>query len=243
MNTISDCSPNTLFPACGISAESLKRGCACISLDPERLRSELEGEPFLAGSADEIARTRPNLFSSIAAFISRAQYDKIAGIVAAIEQVVAIPAYRDAAIARAPELAQLDFGPRGAFTGFDFHLAAEGPQLIEINTNSGGALLNAALVRAQHACCREMLDALFDTPTDISVLDETFLGMFMQEWRLQRGATDGCGTGIGRSTWSTTALPIFTSRIQRARPCARLTNRGRSCSRRIRTRMPCTRTR
>lgn len=174
--------------ACGISADSLNRGCACRSLDPARLRRELEGEPFLAGLADEIARTRPNLFSSFAVFISPAQYKRMAAIVAAVEEVVAIPAYCDAAIARAPATARHDFGPRGAVTGFDFHLTAGGPRLIEINTNAGGALLNAALVRAQYACCREMLEACVGTATDTAGLDRIFREMFRQEWRLQRGA-------------------------------------------------------
>lgn len=188
MTTISVFPPSAASPACGISADSLNHGCACRSLDPARLRRELEGEPFLAGLADEIARTRPNLFSSFAVFISTAQYSRMTAIVAAVEQVVSIPAYRDRAVAEAPASARCDFGPRGAFTGFDFHLTADGPRLIEINTNSGGALLNAALVRAQYACCREMLEACVGTATDIAGLDDAFVEMFMHEWRLQRGA-------------------------------------------------------
>lgn len=171
----------------GISADSLNRGCVCRSLDPERLRRELDGEPFLAGLAEEIALNRPHLFASSAVFISPVQYERMAAIIDAIERVVALPAYREAALARAPAIAQIEPGPRGAFTGFDFHLAAEGPRLIEVNTNSGGALLNAALVRAQRACCREMLDAKFESATDIEKLDATFLAMFAEEWRLQRG--------------------------------------------------------
>ncbi len=187
MNGPLTAAPESGSSACGFSADSLNRGCACRSLDTERLRRELEDEPFLAGLATEIARTRPNLFSSFAVFISATQFKRMAAIVAAVERVVATPTYRDAAIANALDSARLDFGPRGAFTGFDFHLTADGPRLIEINTNSGGALLNAALVRAQHACCRELLDACVDTATDIAALDRTFTEMFMQEWRLQRG--------------------------------------------------------
>ena len=74
----------------------------------------------------------------------------------AIESTVALPAYQAQALARAPLIARHDFGPRGAFLGFDFHLGEDGPRLIEINTNAGGALLNAMLARAQQACCREM---------------------------------------------------------------------------------------
>lgn len=53
----------------------------------------------------------------------------------------------------APTIAHHDFGPLGVLMGYDFHLAAEGPKLIEVNTNAGGAFLNALLAKAQRACC------------------------------------------------------------------------------------------
>ena len=40
-----------------------------------------------------------------------------------------------------------------AFFGYDFHLDEGRLGLIEINTNAGGAMLNAVLARAQWACC------------------------------------------------------------------------------------------
>ena len=53
-------------------------------------------------------------------------------------------------LASAPATAQADAGgARGVFFGYDFHLDGERLALIEINTNAGGALLNAALARAQ----------------------------------------------------------------------------------------------
>ena len=73
----------------------------------------------------------------------------------AIESLTRLPAYRDAVLSRSPEIALLDFGPRGAFMGYDFHLTHDRPRLIEINTNAGGAFLNALLARSQHACCAD----------------------------------------------------------------------------------------
>jgi hypothetical protein len=55
----------------------------------------------------------------------------------------------------ASEVARPDFGPLGAFMGYDFHLAAAGPKPIEVNSNAGGAFLNALLAKAQRACCAE----------------------------------------------------------------------------------------
>ena len=168
------------------SVEGFNRGCACRTLDPQRLRQQLEGKPALAGLYDEIARSRPHLFSSTAVFVTAHQYEQVAALLRAIESTVALPAYQALALARAPLIGQHDFGPRGAFLGFDFHLAEDGPRLIEINTNAGGALLNAMLARAQQACCREM-EWAFRAPADLDALEDTFYAMFVEEWRCQRG--------------------------------------------------------
>jgi hypothetical protein len=84
----------------------------------------------------------------------------------------------------APEIARADFGPRGAFMGYDFHLAATGPKLIEVNSNAGGAFLNALLAKAQRACCAEVDVALGRLKADD--FDRATLRMFEEEWLLQR---------------------------------------------------------
>ena len=71
----------------------------------------------------------------------------------ALIQETGDPAYRAVVIDWAPASARQDFGPRGAFMGYDFHMGQHGPALIEINTNAGGAMLNAVLAQAQQACC------------------------------------------------------------------------------------------
>jgi hypothetical protein len=106
--------------------------------------------------------------------------------VSAIERVIALPAWQDHTLSNAPDIARHAFGPSGVFMGYDFHMGADGPRLIEINTNAGGALLNAALARAHRTCCDSM-QGLFDTRTDLLQLDATFLAMFRAEWRAQRG--------------------------------------------------------
>ena len=68
--------------------------------------------------------------------------------------------------------------------GYDFHLAAEGPKLIEVNTNAGGAFLNALLARAQRACCVEIEVALGRPKTDDFEL--AVIRMFQHEWELQK---------------------------------------------------------
>ena len=169
-----------------LDAEDLNRACACTTLAPAHLRRQLDTEPALAGLAAEIGLSRPNLLSSTAVFITPAQRERMAAIARAVREVTRQARYRDAVLHRAPDIAGVDFGPQGVFLGFDFHLSARGPQLIEINTNAGGALLNVALARAQRACCDEVA-AAFAPSGDLTRLEESFFAMFESEWRLQRG--------------------------------------------------------
>ncbi|WP_296446829.1 hypothetical protein [Rhodoferax sp. UBA5149] len=171
-------------------ANTLNRGCICRTLDEQRLREQLESDPGLTGLAHSIAQTRPHLFSATAVFLSSSTFETIAATVAAIERVVSTPGYQATALARAPAIAQHPFGPAGVFMGYDFHVNADGPQLIEINTNAGGALLNAALARAQKSCCESMSQALAAyTPLHaaLGAVEQTFFDMFKAEWRAQRG--------------------------------------------------------
>ncbi|MEZ5563210.1 MAG: hypothetical protein R3F27_09695 [Gammaproteobacteria bacterium] len=165
---------------------SLNRACDCRTLDPDRLRAQLESEESLAGVAAEITRTRPHMFSATAVFISRQQLERMTAIIAAVESVVQVPAYREAVLARAPEMARTDPGPRSVFMGFDFHLLPHGPQLIEINTNAGGPLLNVALARAQQVCCAEV-GSMLCSPTGLEQIDTAFVDAFRRDWTLQRG--------------------------------------------------------
>ena len=68
----------------------------------------------------------------------------------------ALPAYRDGGPGALRRDRPLRPGPRGVFIGYDFHLDHGRLGLIEINTNAGGAMLNAALARAQRGCCAAM---------------------------------------------------------------------------------------
>src|SRR5574342_111374 len=164
--------------------ERLNLECTCVTLDRDALCAALERE---AGDPDFCAtliRTRPHLFSNAPVFLSEAHVAAMLRAVRAIESLACLPAYRDAVLSRSPEIARLDFGPRGAFMGYDFHLAHDGPRLIEVNTNAGGAFLNALLARAQHACCEEMLTGL--RRSEARDFDAAVARMFESEWRLQR---------------------------------------------------------
>jgi hypothetical protein len=166
-------------------AEELNRRCHCIAVDPVKLRDRLESGPETAGVYASILKDQPNLFSGSPVFLARAQLDQMEAVVAAIEAVVATEPFRRHALDAAPTIARHEHGPRGVFLGYDFHLGHEGPQLIEINTNAGGALLNVALAGAQQACCEEV-SAVLGASTDPQHLQEELVSMFRSEWRCQR---------------------------------------------------------
>lgn len=167
-------------------AEQLNRSCRCVAVDTEALAGALESGSATVGLYATILRDQPHLFSETAVFLSRGQFQRMEAVVAAIERVMGSAAFAERALALAPEIARRDPGPRGAFLGYDFHLGAQGPQLIEINTNAGGALLNVALTRAQRACCVEVENAL-SSPGAGDNAEAAFLAMFRKEWSRQRG--------------------------------------------------------
>lgn len=172
-------------------AEQLNASCRCITVDRDALARRLETCPDTAGLYRSISEHQPHLFAALPVFVARAHVDAMRAVIEAVESALAVPAVREALLAAAPAIARVDHGPRGVFLGYDFHLGTAGPQLIEINTNAGGALLNAALGAAQKACCDEvdllMGSALASTTRDLSAFEDEVVAMFRAEWRLARG--------------------------------------------------------
>jgi len=162
--------------------ETLNRDCHCVSLDREALRRALEADPASSGLDGLIEERCPHLFASLPLFVSREHVRQMGQVIDAVERVVALPDYRETAFAWAPEIARHDPGAKGVFIGYDFHLAPEGPRLIEINTNSGGALLNAILARAQRACCEE-IEPWMSGPVPDADIARTLFDMFAAVWR------------------------------------------------------------
>jgi hypothetical protein len=102
------------------------------------------------------------------------------------------PTYQAALAQSADEVARHAAGNFGVFMGYDFHVTRDGPRLIEVNTNAGGALLNglhtAALCDpARLACvCSELL-SVGDLERD---LVDTFRAEFAAAERAGRDAGD-----------------------------------------------------
>lgn len=123
------------------------------------------------------------LFSNVAVFAPNQDLARMQAMVRALEAATALPDYREKVLSWAPSTARLDPGPAGVFMGYDFHLGDDGPRLIEINTNAGGAFLNAVLVRAQRRCCGGATNGLWAEDFDHEVIRQ-----FESEWHAQRGS-------------------------------------------------------
>lgn len=161
----------------------LNRECFCITLDRDRLEAAIRTQAHDPDLAAALLSARPNLFASGPVFIGQRDLAAMLDVVAAIETVAKDRVYQNAVLDWAPAIARHDFGPGGAFMGYDFHLDASGPKLIEVNTNAGGAFLNALLARAQSACCRETEDAIGAGAPD--EFEDAVWEMFLSEWRRQ----------------------------------------------------------
>jgi len=164
--------------------EALNKGCFCLTLDTDALARALDSE-LAAVQLSQLVRERcPYVFAARPVFVDLSQIQRIGEVIQAVESVVALPAYRDQVLAAAPAIARLGaVGPKGVFFGYDFHVGKERLGLIEINTNAGGAMLNAVLARAQRACCAVM-DGMAPTLSDVDAFEDGIMRMFVREWAL-----------------------------------------------------------
>ena len=124
-----------------------------------------QGEALLAAMTD----THRHLFSAAVVCVSAAQVAQMQAVIAAVEGVVRSG---KSGVGR---------GELGVFYGYDFHLNSDGVHLIEINTNAGGAFLNALLIASQRDVGLPGKAVADDDP------EQSFIAMFRNEWRLARG--------------------------------------------------------
>jgi hypothetical protein len=159
-------------------ADRYNRDCNCSVVDLPQLHRQLDQS--LGGAVS------PQLFADTPVFLDPAQVSEMQAVVEAVESIVDLPQYQRAVLDRAPAIAHSAQRARGVFLGFDFHLSPEGPKLIEINTNAGGAFLNIAARSARVSCCGAA-DRYLATLPDGPALEARIFEMFRHEWRLARG--------------------------------------------------------
>lgn len=167
-------------------AEAFNSDCFCIAVDRDALQRNLHAQLADDGQLARLLDDGRSLFAASPVFLVPEHVAEMASLIAAVESVARTPAYRERVLASAPAIARRDHGPLGVFFGYDFHLAADGPRLIEINTNAGGALLNLHLAASQKACCTAVAE-IFGGGSDLAEAELDLVEMFQAEWRRQRG--------------------------------------------------------
>lgn len=168
--------------------QKLNNHCFCLSLPDGALKQALKDELAAPDIFELIEQRCPHVFSAQPVFVSESQQQAMAAVISAIEFVVAMPAFRDMILRSAPIIAQHgNQAAKGVFFGYDFHVHDEKIGLIEVNTNAGGAMLNAVLARSQRACCAVMDDIVHDRST-VQAFEQDIIKMFRHEWTLAQSA-------------------------------------------------------
>lgn len=163
----------------------MNRDCLCA---PVERRSVLRKIESVSRPAHTLLTDRNALYAGTAVFVRKTDFAEMLRLMEAVETTAAHPTYSAKVVARyRPGLLNIQPATRGLFMGYDFHVTADGPKLIEINTNAGGAFLAKMLsdvAGEQAACC------VGKPQFPESEIDEAILDMFQTEWRLggQKGS-------------------------------------------------------
>ncbi len=123
----------------------------------------------------------PHLYAAMPVFISPAQLQQMKDVIAAAERVVRLQGWKSVSTPTLTLPLQGGGDVGGVFYGYDFHLNEQGAHLIEINTNAGGAYLNALLLASQRDT------GLPGEALAVADPDDAFVAMFRNEWRLASG--------------------------------------------------------
>ncbi len=162
------------------AATTLNSSCHCVTLDRAGLGRRKGGdEPSIA----DLISSRTSLFSDSPVFVPQEDLQQMLEVVRVVEDLAADSGFAQRSLIDAPTIARQPSTTRGVLMGYDFHLGAVAPQLIEINTNAGGAYLNALALDAQRACCAAVDCTL--TRYTAERFDDAATAMFTEEWRLE----------------------------------------------------------
>jgi hypothetical protein len=171
-------------------APMLNAQCQCVWLDRERLRSRLQQT---LGDSGRLLESQPGLISGSVVFVDSVSAAAMDRTIRLVQRVLASAACRRKVAAHAPPIGQIAANPwHTNLLGFDFHLGAVDPQLIEINTNPGGLLVNLELARAVTACCDCMTQPIADLVSGEVPLErvpECIADSYSDSWRHVRAST------------------------------------------------------
>jgi hypothetical protein len=175
------------------STLALNAQCDCLPLERTELRAGLVGAlrdralaPLLARTLDE----RPNLLAETAVFLGDEDWARLQDAVRTMEQQLWSAPYLSALAQTADSIpGSPPAAGSGLMRAYDFHLTANGPQLIEINTNAGGGFVVLALQRAvatgQISLGGE--PCALAAPFDTAAATRAIVASFAQEWKSVQG--------------------------------------------------------
>ena len=89
-------------------AEVLNRDCHCIAVERSQLDLALDRDLESGELRDRLREVQHQLFADSPVFVSREHVEKMAGIVDAVSEAVALSGYRDTVMARSLEVARQD---------------------------------------------------------------------------------------------------------------------------------------
>ena len=146
---------------------TLNRDCHCWPVERQAIINTILAQNA-ASNMDEMLSERPHYFANTGVFISPDMLAAMTDQIGTIEDVIKLPAYIKAVTARS----KLGFIPatKGVFMGYDFHVTENGPKLIEINSNAGGAFIVDMIEKAVKSSSGHFA--------------QDILAMFQSEWEL-----------------------------------------------------------
>ena len=166
----------------------LNAACQCIWLDHARLREQLE---LSLGDAQHLLKSRPGLVAGNVVFVDPQDALAMDRTATLLRRALVSPAYVRHIEDHAPPIARAARRAGGGILGLDFHLGGDEPQLIEVNTNPGGLMVNLELARAVTACCDEVVEPLARLASGGGVsldgLPARVVEAFRAEWTSARG--------------------------------------------------------
>lgn len=132
----------------------------------------------------QLSVVNEKFFSEFPLFVAQQDLEKALAFTKVVSGLPQSDSYRSAVGKHIPPIAGAQSKNPGVLFGYDFHLTTEGPKLIEINTNAGGAYLNYHLLNAQVACC-DAAEAIIQPALMVDDFEQRLLNMFQREFHLQ----------------------------------------------------------
>src|SRR3989338_8016245 len=169
-------------------AERLNADCHAATVDRTALQRAMQAQGEMWHGL--VTERCPHLFADVPVFIAAAQMRQMHEVIDAVERVVKLDGWMRKIPLPNPlpqagegtiDASSAQNNSLGVFYGYDFHLNSDGAHLIEINSNSGGGFLNALLLDSQREA--EWPGAAAAEAN----LEQAFLEMFRNEWRLECG--------------------------------------------------------